>query len=107
MKFKELAYSFMSLYAVQFFVWAAHKNFAVLVWGCWDKLPWEGEGGGKLQDGEVVVPGAAFIGGVVQPGAGGDGDLAVIGVSVVMLAHNNPDMENWLCAIRIYVWKRK
>ena len=31
MKFHELACSFMSLYAVPFFVWAAHKNFAVLV----------------------------------------------------------------------------
>ena len=32
MKYQELACSFMSLYAVPFFVWAAHKNFAVLVW---------------------------------------------------------------------------
>ena len=32
MKFNELACSFMSLYAVPYVVWAAHKNFAVLVW---------------------------------------------------------------------------
>ncbi len=32
MKFHELAWSFMSLYAVPFFVRAAHKNFAVLVY---------------------------------------------------------------------------
>ena len=31
MKFHELACIFMSLHAVPFFVWAAHKNFAVLV----------------------------------------------------------------------------
>ncbi len=31
MKFQELVCNFMSLYAVPFFVWAAHKNFAVLV----------------------------------------------------------------------------
>ena len=31
MKFNDLTWSFMSLYAVPFFVWAAHKNFAVLV----------------------------------------------------------------------------
>ena len=57
-------------------------------------LPGEGEGGGKLEDGEVIVGGGAVIGGVGQPRAGGDGDLAVTGVSVVMLTHNNPDMEN-------------
>ena len=32
MKFHELACSFMRLHAVPFFVWAAHKNFAVLVY---------------------------------------------------------------------------
>ena len=32
MQFPELACSFMSLHAVPFFVWAAHKNFAVLVY---------------------------------------------------------------------------
>ena len=31
MKFYELTCSYMSLYAVPFFVWVAHKNFAVLV----------------------------------------------------------------------------
>ena len=31
MKFHELVCSFMSLHAVPFFVWAAHKNFIVLV----------------------------------------------------------------------------
>ena len=31
MQFNELACSYMSLHAVPFFVWAAHKNFAVLV----------------------------------------------------------------------------
>ena len=31
MKFHELACSFLSLHAVPFLVWAAHKNFAVLV----------------------------------------------------------------------------
>ena len=31
MQFPELACSYMSLHAVPFFVWAAHKNFAVLV----------------------------------------------------------------------------
>ena len=31
MKFHELACSYMSLYADPFFVWAAHKKFAVLV----------------------------------------------------------------------------
>ena len=31
MKFNELTWSWMSLHAVPFFVWAAHKNFAVLV----------------------------------------------------------------------------
>ena len=31
MQFHELACSFMTLYAVAVFVWAAHKNFAVLV----------------------------------------------------------------------------
>ena len=31
MKFHELAFSFMTFYAVPFFVWAAHKNFEVLV----------------------------------------------------------------------------
>ena len=35
MKFYKLAYSSMSLYAVPFFVWAAHKNFAVLVLTEW------------------------------------------------------------------------
>ena len=34
MKYHELACSSMSLYAVPLFVWAAHKNFAVLVY-CW------------------------------------------------------------------------
>ena len=34
MKFHELACSFLSLHAVPFFVWAAHKNFAVLVRWC-------------------------------------------------------------------------
>ena len=53
-------------------------------------LPGEGEGGGELEDGEVIVGGGAVIGGVGQPRAGGDGDLAVTGVSVVMLTHNNP-----------------
>ena len=31
MQLHKLAYSYMSLHAVLFFVWAAHKNFAVLV----------------------------------------------------------------------------
>ena len=57
------------------------------------RLPGEGEGGGQLEDGEVVVGGGALIGGVRQPGARGDGDLAICGVSVVMLTHNNPDAE--------------
>ena len=35
MQFHELACSFKSLYAVPFFVWAAHKNFAVLVCFAW------------------------------------------------------------------------
>ena len=35
-------------------------------------LPGEGEGGGKLEDGEVIVGGGAVIGGVGQPGAGSD-----------------------------------
>ena len=34
-KVHELAHSSMSLYAVPFFVWAAHKNFAVLVLTEW------------------------------------------------------------------------
>ena len=54
-------------------------------------LPGGSEGGGELQDGKVVVGGAAIIGGMGQPGAGGDGDLAICGGSVVMRAHNNPD----------------
>ena len=47
MQFHELACSFMTLYAVAVFVWAAHKNFAVLVrlgltlesgfGACWDR----------------------------------------------------------------------
>ena len=32
MQFPELACSYLSLHAVSFFVWAAHKNFAVLVY---------------------------------------------------------------------------
>lgn len=57
-------------------------------------LPGEGEGCGELEDCEVVICCAAVIGGVRQPGAGGDGDLAVSGVGVVMLTHNNPDIHN-------------
>ena len=56
-------------------------------------LPGEGEDGCELDQGEVIVLGAGVIGGVRQPGARGDGDLSVIRVSVVMLTHNNPDME--------------
>ena len=49
----------------------------------------EGQGGGELDEGEVIV--IALMGGVRDPGARGDGDLAVTGVSVVMLAHNHSE----------------
>ena len=55
-------------------------------------IPGEGEGCCEFHDGKVVVIGAAVIVRVRQPGAGGDGDLAVSGVGVVMLGHNNPDI---------------
>ena len=42
MQFPELACSYMSLHAVPFFVWAAHKNFAVLVITDMYHVPWPG-----------------------------------------------------------------
>ena len=56
-------------------------------------LPGEGENSCQFDEGEVIVLGVWVIGGVRQPGARGDGDLAVSRVSVVMLTHNNPDIE--------------
>ena len=56
-------------------------------------LPGKGENGCELDEGKVIVLGVGVIGGVRQPGARGDGDLAVSRVSVVMLTHNNPDKE--------------
>ena len=56
-------------------------------------LPGKGENGCELDEGKVIVLGVGVIGGVRQPGAWGDSDLTIIRVSVVMLAHNNPDIE--------------
>ena len=52
----------------------------------------EAEGGGQLEQREVIVGGGGVIRGVGQPGARGHGDLAVSGVSVVVLRHNNPEV---------------